>query len=105
MTSNSVIILNEIFNSTSLDDQILLSTKILESILATDAIGLCVTFVDSLSRLSEKTASMVSTVTPEDPAQRTFLIIRKPADGLAYALSLAEKRGVTYEQLRTRVRP
>ena len=105
MTSDSVIILNEIFNSTSLDDQILLSTKILESILATDAIGLCVTFVDSLSRLSEKTASMVSTVTPEDPAQRTFLIIRKPADGLAYALSLAEKRGVTYEQLRTRVRP
>jgi DNA mismatch repair protein MutS len=105
ITPNSVIILNEIFNSTSLDDQVLLSTKVLEKILATDAIGLCVTFIDALSRLSEKTVSMVSTVLSDDPAQRTFRIVRKPADGLAYALSLAEKRGVTYEQLRTRVRP
>lgn len=105
MTPNSIIILNEVFNSTSLDDQVFLSTRVLEKILAADVIGVCVTFIDSLSRLSEKTVSMVSTVIPEDPAQRTFQIIRKPADGLAYALSLAEKRGVTYEQLRARVQP
>ena len=105
MTSNSVIILNEIFNSTSLDDQILLSTKVLQQIIMTDAVGVCVTFIDALSTLSDKTVSMVSMVMREDPARRTFKIIRKPADGLAYALSLAEKRGVTYEQLRTRVRP
>ena len=105
ITSNSVIVLNEIFNSTSLDDQIFLSTKVLEHVLAVDAIGVCVTFIDGLSTLSEKTVSMVSTVGPDDPARRTFEIIRKPADGLAYALSLALKRGVTYEQLRTRVRP
>jgi DNA mismatch repair protein MutS len=105
ITSNSVIVLNEIFNSTSLDDQVFLSTKVLQQILATDAIGVCVTFIDGLSTLSEKTVSMVSTVMPDDPARRTFEIIRKPADGLAYALSLAEKRGVTYERLRTRVQP
>lgn len=105
MTSDSVIVLNEIFNSTSLDDQVFLSTKVLQQILATDAIGVCVTFIDGLSTLSEKTVSMVSTVMPDDPARRTFEIIRKPADGLAYALSLAEKRGVTYERLRTRVQP
>lgn len=105
MTSNSVIILNEVFNSTSLDDQVLLSTKVLQRILAIDALGVCVTFIDALSTLSDKMVSMVSTVMPDDPTRRTFEIIRKPADGLAYALSLAEKRGVTYERLRTRVQP
>jgi DNA mismatch repair protein MutS len=96
---------HEIFNSTSLDDQTFLSTKALEQILAVDVIGVCVTFIDGLSTLSEKTVSMVSTVDPEDPARRTFELIRKPADGLAYALSITRKRGVTYEQFRTRVRP
>ncbi|WP_198302331.1 DNA mismatch repair protein MutS [Bosea sp. AS-1] len=105
MTGDSVIVLNEIFNSTSLEDQVFLSTQVLERILAVDAIGVCVTFLDALSTLSEKTVSMVSTVDPDEPARRTFRIIRKPADGLAYALSLAEKRGVTYAKLRTRVRP
>ncbi len=105
MTSNSVVVLNEIFNSTSLEDQIFLSTKILDQVLAIDAIGVCVTFIDALSRLGEKTVSMVSTVDPDDLARRTFEIMRKPADGLAYALSLAEKHGVTYQRLRARVRP
>ena len=105
MTPNSVLVLNEIFNSTSLDDQEFLSTKVLQHILAIDAIGVCVTFIDTLPTLSEKTVSMVATVMPDDLARRTFEIVRKPADGLAYALSLAEKRGVTYEKLRTRVHP
>lgn len=108
MTSNSVIVLNEIFNSTSLDDQVFLSTKVLKRILAVDAIGLCVIFVDALSTLSEKTVSMVNTVDPDEPARRTFKIVRKPADGLAYALSLAENaalpmsgfaRGCAHEDL------
>jgi hypothetical protein len=72
--------------------------------LATDAIGVCVTFIDSLTTLSDKTVSMVATVDPDDLAHRTFKIVRMQADGLAYALSLAEKRGVTYDQLRLRVR-
>ncbi len=105
MTADSAIVLNEIFNSTSLDDQVFLGTRVLQHVLAVDAIGVCVTFIDALSALSPKTVSMVSTVVPDDPACRTFKIIRKPADGLAYALSLAEKRGVTYERLRSRVRP
>ena len=48
----------------SLDDQIFMSTKVLEMILAIDAIGVCVTFIDAPSTLSEQTVSMVSTVVP-----------------------------------------
>jgi hypothetical protein len=105
MTADSVVILNEMFNSTSLDDQVFLSTKVLEQILALDAIAVCVTFIEELSRLSGKTVSMVSTVDPEDPARRTFKVVRKPADGFAYARSLAERHGLTYDKLRARLRP
>jgi hypothetical protein len=47
---------------------------------------------------------MVSTVSPKDPNTRTFKIIRKQADGLAFAMSLAEKHRLTYRQLKKRLK-
>ncbi len=102
-TADSIFILNEIFTSTTFQDARLLSREIMARLIALDALAVWVTFLDELSSMSEKTVSMVALVDPEEPTRRTFKIVRKPADGLAYALSLARRHGLTYEQLMERL--
>ena len=102
-TPRSIVILNEIFASTTLHDARFLGTKLLTKVMRLDALCVYVTFVDELAALGEQVVSMMSTIVPDNPAERTYKVVRKPADGLAYALSLAEKHDVTYERLRERL--
>lgn len=102
-SERSLLVMNESFSSTTLDDALALSHAVLEQVIERDILCVYVTFLDELTRLP-KAISMVSSVDPDDPAERTFRIERRDADGLAYAAAIARKYGLSYEQLTERLR-
>jgi DNA mismatch repair protein MutS len=102
-SASSLIVMNESFSSTTLDDARFLGTEMIRRIVERDCLAVYVTFVDELAALNQATVSMVAKVAPDDPSVRTFRVVREPANGLAYAAAIAEKYGLTYESVRRRV--
>ena len=102
-TGNSIIIMNELFTSTTLQDAVFLGTEIVQRVIDLDALCVYVTFVDELTLLGPTVVSMVSTVAPGHPEERTYRICKRPADGQAHAVTIAEKYGLTYPMLKNRL--
>lgn len=99
----SLLIINEIFSSTTLQDALFLGRRMVEKIIHLGCPAVCVTFLDELASYDEHTVSMMSTVNKTDPTIRTYKVIRKSADGLAYAAHIAQKYHLTYQDLSRRL--
>jgi Mismatch repair ATPase (MutS family) len=102
-SGSSLVILNEIFTSTSLCDAVYLGERILSRIEALGATCVCVTFMDELADEGKGRVSMMSEVDRSNPDRRTYKVRRAPPDGLAYALSIAARHGLAPEEIAARI--
>ena len=102
-SADSLLILNEIFTSTTSADAVWLSVRVLDRIRQLGCRAICVTFLDELARRGDDTISMVAEVEHDDPDQRTLRLVRRPADGRAYADALAARYGLTADDLGRRL--
>lgn len=102
-TSKSIVILNEIFSSTSLKDALFLSSEIMKTIDKKDLFCIWVTFIEELNDMSKKTKSMVTLIDENNIDKRSYKIVHKKPDGKAYAMSLSKKYHLSYEQILQRI--
>ena len=103
-TPKTVVIVNEIFSSTTLVDALQLGRHMLDALVENGAPAMFVTFLEELVDYGPQTVSMVTTVTNDEKHRRTFRILRQAPDGQAFAMQIAAQHGLTFDQLERRLK-
>jgi DNA mismatch repair ATPase MutS len=103
VTENSIVILNELFSTTTSFDAFSMGRTVLDHFAALDCICLYVTHIHELARIGEKTVSLTAAVQSEEADLRTYKILRRPADGRSYANSIVKKYKLTYNEIKERI--
>jgi hypothetical protein len=99
-TSRSLVILNEAFASTTLQDATALSRRVMAELSQRGMLTVFVTFIDELASFDAHTVSLVGVMAQQgSETARTYRFCRQQADGRAYALAIAEKYGLSYARI------
>ncbi|MFB7716186.1 MULTISPECIES: DNA mismatch repair protein MutS [unclassified Nocardia] len=104
LTARSVVVLNESFSTTTASDAVAIGADVVGRIIERGAVAVYVTFLDELATVRPEVVSMVAGVESGDDPVRTFRIERRLPDGLAYAAAVAQRHGLTYHEIRARIR-
>ena len=102
-SSNSIILFNEIFASTTAEDGLEIANLILDEI---EELGSFCVFVTFLNELKNRNGVvlMCSNVLKENKEIRTYKITRTDIFDSAYPSSIQAKYGLTYENIRRRIK-
>ena len=102
-TPRTVAVVNEIFSSTTAWDALVLGRHMLDALTEKGAPSLVVTFLEELADYGPQTVSMRADVADDREKTRSFRILRREPGGLSYAMLLAERHGLGYEDVKRRV--
>lgn len=102
--NRSIVIMNELFTSAPTMDALSMSRTLLQTLLkGVHAICFCVTHTYELACDSDDYVSLVATVVEDGTFRRTFRIVRKEANGIAFANSIADKYKLNYSHINYRI--
>ncbi len=99
----SVVIMNELFSSAPAMDALAMSRKLMETLLDASAICFFVTHTFEIAFDSDTYVSLVATVVEDGSFRRTYRIVRREADGIAFANSIVNKYKLDYSHINYRL--
>jgi DNA mismatch repair protein MutS len=102
-TSETVFLVNEFMTSTTTYDASTLGKRLLRTLEQMGCVCLYITHITELAFVSDKIVSMVAEVDTGRGEERTFRILRRPADGYVYVNPIVSKYRLSYENVKERL--